>query len=115
MDYSKFLALLVSLGSKVPQFLQFVADAQALLAKYADLFKFPASAERSFGAEPTTAEELALEEQVVALCQGYDREAHPHVYGAIGDGKILALLQAAWSFLNAHPELLAAILKLLGL
>ncbi len=117
MTYSAFLSLLLSLGSKVPQFLQLLADLQELLTKYAGLFTFPV-AEKSFGAEAPpelSAEDAANEAAVVALCQAHhSRDLHPHVFGAIGDGKILALLNAAWSFVSAHPELLTFILKLIG-
>ena len=108
MTYLSFLTWLASLGPKLPAILKFVQDLIALISSNQELFK---TANRSFKLKAmkravSTAKERAAESKVLMLM--------PKTR-AIGDGKILAVIQQLYAFVKANPALWALILKMLGL
>lgn len=113
MSYLDFLKLLASLSSKLPQILAAIQELSDWWAKYSPIF-IPSDTPKAFGASgdfAVTAEEAVLEAE---LCAGHEKALEPGTFGAIGDGQILAALRAAWQFLQANPQLMALLLKLLG-
>lgn len=118
MNYAQFLTWLLTLSAKLPEALAALAELETFfadwLAKHSGLFSHPAAA-HSLAAHQSTAEEHALEKQVIALAKEHATpEHHAKIFGAIGDGSILRALAAAWTFLQQNPQLLALLLSLFG-
>lgn len=104
MDYLAFLKALIALGPKLPQVFDLIehiiGDVQEIIALVqGGPFASPAMSRSS------TPEEAALENEVAAALSSDGNMR------AIGDG---TFLRAIFAFLEAHPELLTLLLKVLG-